>query len=225
MKKFLVLFLLPFCVFFAKIPSGCTEAQGKKWQEMEIFVDKLIDGCGKPVDAKIKEMVIILNLFDIETSQSCEGHLRWGHPFPWVDIRARSQIQKLEKEREVILDELTVMDKEIMQLQGTIPQYDIEELNIKIARKRQENWKLAELIDQCIAAQENKLWDLLDEFYGKRDSFKEGALVIQEGCLLPLGGCWQNRYNDEKKIENLIRYQQEMDAFKEFLIQKYLDLQ
>ena len=76
-KTFVAIFLLIFCTLCAQVPSGYNEAQAEKWQKMETFVDLLRDGCGKPVDKKIKEMVTIINLFGIETSQSCEGHPKW----------------------------------------------------------------------------------------------------------------------------------------------------
>lgn len=49
-------------------------------------VDEITDALGKPIEKGIRELVIGLKRWGIETEQSCEGHYRWGTPYPWVTI-------------------------------------------------------------------------------------------------------------------------------------------
>lgn len=57
------------------------------WTEAEAFARRLTDGLGYPIDEGIREVVVALNLLGFRTSQSCEGHLDGGHPYPWVDFQ------------------------------------------------------------------------------------------------------------------------------------------
>lgn len=49
-------------------------------------VDLITDGLGMPVDEKIKKTVIALRMMRVNTSGSCEGHTKWGLPYPWVIV-------------------------------------------------------------------------------------------------------------------------------------------
>ena len=55
-------------------------------EEVKREVKSLRDSLGMPVDAKIKDLVIGLRRWGINTSMSCEGHLKEGLPYPWVEI-------------------------------------------------------------------------------------------------------------------------------------------
>lgn len=44
------------------------------------------DGLGYPIDEGIKHVVVSFNLCGLKTSASCEGHLNWGLPYPWIDL-------------------------------------------------------------------------------------------------------------------------------------------
>ena len=57
-----------------------------EWNFMASEVSTWCDGLGQPLDEKIKETVIILNLLGFKTRQSCEGHLDWGYSYPGVDF-------------------------------------------------------------------------------------------------------------------------------------------
>jgi len=58
----------------------------QRWQTMEREVNQITDRLGKRVDTGIKHTVTLLRLFQLPTSGSCQGHLKWGLPYPWVDI-------------------------------------------------------------------------------------------------------------------------------------------
>jgi len=55
-------------------------------EEVRKEVERIRDKMGMPIDPKIKELVIGLRRWRIETLGSCEGHLEEGLPYPWVDI-------------------------------------------------------------------------------------------------------------------------------------------
>lgn len=63
------------------------------WNEAAEQFSKVTDKLGKPIDQGIFELVVCLNLLEIPTRQSCEGHLGWGLPYPWVDIEPEKEIR------------------------------------------------------------------------------------------------------------------------------------
>ncbi len=56
------------------------------WIETRQEVSQLTDALGKGVDEGIKEAVVALRVYGFPTTGSCEGHLDWGLPYPWIDI-------------------------------------------------------------------------------------------------------------------------------------------
>lgn len=60
-------------------------------------IDKITDGLGKPIDPLIKKSVTRFNVAGFETVGSCEGHLAWASPAPYVDIRYSSNIDYAKK--------------------------------------------------------------------------------------------------------------------------------
>lgn len=55
-------------------------------EDARLKISNLADKLGMPIDENIKTLLIGLWVNNIETTGSCEGHLNWGEPFPWVDI-------------------------------------------------------------------------------------------------------------------------------------------
>lgn len=49
-------------------------------------VDRLADGLGKAIDEKIRPLVAVMIMCDIETRMSCEGHATRSRPHPWVTV-------------------------------------------------------------------------------------------------------------------------------------------
>ena len=60
-------------------------------EESQLMVEGFKDGMGKPVDAGIAqalaEFVRVAKALGFETMQSCEGHIDWGAPYPWIDFQ------------------------------------------------------------------------------------------------------------------------------------------
>ena len=59
-------------------------------------VERIRDRLEMPIDPKIKDLVIGLRRWGIETTASCEGHLNHGYPYPWVDID-RKDLEKITR--------------------------------------------------------------------------------------------------------------------------------
>ncbi|MCI0564993.1 MAG: hypothetical protein MN733_41530 [Nitrososphaera sp.] len=57
------------------------------WERKRHVVNHLADRLGHPVDEGIKETVVALLVYRFPTTASCEGHLDWGLPYPWVEVR------------------------------------------------------------------------------------------------------------------------------------------
>lgn len=57
------------------------------WYETVERFSRVTDKLGKKIDTGILETVTALNMLGVCTKQSCEGHLEWGLPYPWIDIQ------------------------------------------------------------------------------------------------------------------------------------------
>jgi hypothetical protein len=58
------------------------------WAEAHREVDSLRDGILRPVDPKIKPVVVALRANGLATSSSCQGHVDEWQPFPVVSFNA-----------------------------------------------------------------------------------------------------------------------------------------
>ncbi|HEU5382246.1 MAG TPA: hypothetical protein VFV38_43080 [Ktedonobacteraceae bacterium] len=56
------------------------------WNETVEQFRRVTDKLGKRIDDGIFETVVCLNMLGISTTSSCEGHLDWGTPYPWINI-------------------------------------------------------------------------------------------------------------------------------------------
>lgn len=57
-----------------------------RYEEMYQHVASLTDTLGCGIDAGIFDTVVYLNLLNVTTRQSCEGHLDHGTPYPWITV-------------------------------------------------------------------------------------------------------------------------------------------
>jgi hypothetical protein len=63
------------------------------WEEMAKQYRRVVDKLGKKIDEGIFDTVVALNILGVVTRASCEGHLDWGVPHPWVDIEAEIAVK------------------------------------------------------------------------------------------------------------------------------------
>lgn len=62
------------------------------WSATEQEIESITDGLGKPIDNNIKQAVIALRVYGFPTTGSCEGHLDWGLPYPWIDVNEEEPV-------------------------------------------------------------------------------------------------------------------------------------
>jgi hypothetical protein len=69
--------------------EGNLESKQRRWEDTVKSVESITDGIRKLVDERIKESVVVLKVLGFGTTASCEGHLGWGHPYPWIDVASQ----------------------------------------------------------------------------------------------------------------------------------------
>ena len=70
-----------------------------KWDEKCEEIRRRVDEIGGEMEEGIIETVAAFNVFNIPTSQSCEGHTDWGIPAPWVMMQAEDESAEDFKEK------------------------------------------------------------------------------------------------------------------------------
>ena len=191
---------------FEKVGNKKELLRKKEENEVENIADKL----GKKIDGGIKEAVIAFRLNGFRTDGSCEGHLDWGYPYPWVDIVAPTRDDARCKE----------LQKKYQEKRSLAPAETKEGLSFdaKIAEEEKEI--------------ENKLERLLDEFYKNRGG--ERLIGIKRYAswhrIQPVGVEEFKVVKSDKKLtdkekqkrkEFLDKSQKEMESFVAFLDKKF----
>ena len=183
------------------LPISEKSEKQRRWDEMAERVGKVTDKLEKPIDEGIKEGIIALNLFDINTSASCEGHIDHGVYAPWIDI------------------------------QGKIPKDTREQFQELFKNKGQNEEKLKELsreIERRNLEEQRKILPHLDEFYHGRDVPSHKRLIIENislGRLESQGVRFQKIEDEKVRQERLQEYREEMNAFISVLKDKYFQVE
>ena len=180
------------------IDSDKSERQ-RHWDEIAEHVEHIVDKLNNPVDDGIKEGIIALSAFDINTVASCEGHLDGGVAGPWIDVEAKRPAELIARAKELLKDKDGNKEK-------------LEELS-----KKTEGMNLEE---------RKKLFVHLDDFYKDRNVPFHRRLIVNGMALgwsrlQNQGLDLQKIESDEVRKERLLEYQGEMKLFIEFLKDKY----
>lgn len=75
----------------AVMKTDKTSETQRQWDKVRSEIEDTADALGYEVDDGIKEPVIALNAFSINTHQSCEGHTDHGMSAPWISIEAPNE--------------------------------------------------------------------------------------------------------------------------------------
>jgi hypothetical protein len=183
------------------------------WHQAFEEYSHIADSLGRPIDAGILETVIVLNLFGIETTGSCEGHLEREQTNPWIDIEARSA----QEETKHVLQMFASARKELEQ--AMLPQDEINAL-FSQAHKAQNQVRLMHL------QQREKLMCYLSQFYQHRQVPYDRLLVVHprdttgRARLESHGASMMGLWGDERQ-KKLLEYQHEMAVFTQFLKRVY----
>jgi len=205
----------------------------QEWNNKLADLDTVVDRLGKGLDEHIKETVAAFNLNGFNTDGSCEGHVNWGLGAPWVEIEAPNK----PKERYV---------GEVKILQNIAESYGISDKDIEWAMN-ETAWKEAyDLFEKNGETEEYKKWrsendklkqragELMDEFYKNRIVDEKVHLKFErvdagETFRIYNGGedyALSQKMDEEQKRglgQRIIKYQEEMNAFGEFLKDKFLN--
>jgi hypothetical protein len=180
------------------------------WQQNLEKYSRISDKRNMPIDAGILQMVVVLNLLDIRTTASCEGHINWGTGAPWIHIRAEDpngEDQRVTQARQEALR------------QETLKQLPREEID----RLFSEMHQIAEQAEQ--KHRRLRLMELLTAFYADRQVPYDIRLSIQNlGVISRLesqGASVIKMYPHSIREQKLLAYQQEMQEFTAFLKQCY----
>jgi hypothetical protein len=184
------------------------------WQEMVERVNQMGDRLGSPVDEKIKETVVVLNLLGSRTIASCEGHLDWGCCYPWIDIGMEQEApEQLMQEWEVLKEQV-----------GQITTISNEEIKIL-----ERFHVLEDLMTQYRLQQLSPVHQLLEEFYATSNALFYTVQIGEQHFpsaglrIYSRDGEWQLIRQENEKKAKLLEYQREMERFTNFLIKKFLD--
>jgi hypothetical protein len=177
------------------------------WERKLSEVDALRDGIGKPIDPGIRETVAILQLLGLHTRQSCEGHIDWGLPAPWVDLSV-PEAEKLREEIEPFEHWLEVFEE------GT------EEFD----RVYHERNRLRQQEAQCEAQAWTLLFTWLERFYQYHRAvpYDERIVLYRNGRLTIQGLLLQGARDTATQTLKLEAYQAEMRRFTQFLKRQFM---
>jgi hypothetical protein len=175
------------------------------WQQALEDVDKITDRLGKGIDPGIRETVAILQLLGLHTRASCEGHLHWGEPAPWVDFES-PEVRTLRHQRDHLcerLDQLPEGDPACQQLEERVKKLSQE-------MRKHDAWEIKKLIPS------------LDAFYRERRVAYDVRLIINHhNRLINQGVYLQPGEGSTRQTAKLRAYQEEMTAFTAFLKQQF----
>jgi hypothetical protein len=166
------------------------------------FAAKVTDRLDMPIDSGILGTVVAFNACDIHTTGSCEGHLDWGAPYPWIDIGSRdARVNVIEQQIAVLLSE------------GKRGSQEIGLLYLELKRIHYQ--------------EEMKLMEALESFYRTQPLDYDRHLMLihitRGGCRVRSQGADTQEFRSaEERASKLQEYQDEMHAFGNFLKRRFL---
>ncbi|MEA3453138.1 MAG: hypothetical protein U9Q96_02260 [Patescibacteria group bacterium] len=162
------------------------ETEEEKNKEKEILWDKkaqeieeIRDREDQPIDEKIKEVIIALQLLDINTEGSCEGHdKKEGAAAPWVDVVASGQPKNRFIGQEEVFQR--VAEKYNVLAEDLRENKDYEEWLNEAINEASDNGETEEYKEwrEINEVLQDKTENILKEFYQFQDISMENRFVI-----------------------------------------------
>jgi hypothetical protein len=181
-----------------------------RWDTAARHVEGIRDALGKPVDAGIKSLVTALNARGFPTTASCEGHLDWGIPAPWVEVRPAPT-----REGAALRQELNTIDTEMETIERG--ESDTAALDVLCEKRR----LLSAKVRRPTLDLARDLMTLLAAFYRDRCVPYDQMISLNVRFIGFRMQCHGSELQDiaagAEKTVNLERYQAEMYAFAAFL--------
>lgn len=217
--------------------SDETPESQKKWDKVKDAIENSADSLGLEIDEGIKNPIIALNAFEINTDQSCEGHLDSGKSAPWIRIEAPNE----PEERFINQNETfkKVAEKYNMPLEEAKRMFNPdaywEAMKISAANGETKDYqKWREESGKLLYVTK----DILNDFYKNRqvsedikikidtesaDDMAEGSFVIFNGGedYRDINDVQLSEEERKSLEQRLSEYREEMQAFAEFLKNKF----
>ena len=223
------------------MPESVTFGEGeesKKSEKERVWENKLKelgeagDALGLGIDERIKEVVGAFNVHDFNTNQSCEGHVDRGFGAPWISIEAPSEPEERFVNEKKVFEEVA-------------HQYNISYEDVKRSNNHEAWIEALKLSSQNEETPEFKAWHkegeklrerleaLIKEFYKDRQVETAVGLEVEgvgaQGAFRVYNGgkdysLVENMSQEQKNglEERLPEYRKEMQAFGNFLKDKFL---
>lgn len=193
-------------------PETSQAGRCARWERCSAEVSRLTDKLGTDVDAGIKDTVVALRLYDINTTGSCEGHIDRGSAAPWVSLAAPKLVQP-EAQRWEALQKIQNLEE------SGAPEHET-------AAARTQEQEIRRQIHAVNLREAVKLIPLLDEYYVDRRVPADRRLVIAffangRARLQSQGAVFQEVVSDDIRIVKLGEYQREVRDFAAFLKKKF----
>lgn len=219
--------------------TGGTESQSEQllkkqaqWEAIRRQLDEATDALGLPIDEGIKDTCIALNALGFPTEQSCEGHTNEPAFNPWVRISDTDEPWERFANQRQIFQEVAAKKGLTFKQVASAENYDAY---WEAMKKAAENPELPQYVvhRQRNQALKERFTNLLSEFYQDREVPDEVHLnthaIGADDCFYIENPGSDEGINldalssDEKSTldERVKQRQAEMQAFTEFLKQKY----
>jgi hypothetical protein len=182
----------------------------QRWQQVVVALETTKDRSGLGIDKGVFETVAALNILDINTKQSCEGHLERGIAAPWIDVEVKETegLKALKEQLQRAMD-----DEERAEQEGVVEE--------ELARLYAERQRLQKEVQIPQLREIQKTMQHLAAFYESRQVPYDRRIVMVHGRMQSQGAELQQIASPEIKQQKLQEYQAEMRDFTAFLKAKY----
>jgi hypothetical protein len=181
-----------------------------RWAAATQYIEGVRDALGKCVDAGIKSLVIAFNASGFPTTASCQGHLHWGIPAPWIDLRPPATQSGMARRRK-----LSALEEEMETIAHNAP--NAAALDALYERRR----LLAADVRRPTLVLARRLMTLLAASYRDRKVPYEQTIGLHLRLISLRMQCYGTVLQDiatpAEKAANLERYRAEMCTFAPFL--------
>jgi hypothetical protein len=155
-------------------------------------VHHITDGLNLSIDKGIREAVAVLRTLNVDTTQSCEGHLDQGSPSPYIDLQARDKPRNCF-EGEV--EELHTCGEKHYITPQEIEAWPSDQDRLSRAQRAYDEWMTWRGNESREETPEYKAWrqrdtlllarfdTLITEFYESRAKPVEGCILLEHDRL------------------------------------------
>lgn len=191
------------------------------WNSIVKQVETIVDGVGEPVDEGVKEPVVALKTHGFGTKSSCEGHLDWGYPYPWIEVGSQlSEADNRISSRFSVLKKSLRKERTEGQKMSDADKVEFEEL---VNKQAVENEEALQRLDELLVEFNETLDDKsvgLELVYRDWSGARLQSMGVDTSSVRTLKE--ELAKIPKEELENKLRlYQGVMQSFGLFLKEKY----